>query len=286
MHVGGNHFITITKNEDGTFTKSDINKPAERLTEEELKVAIEREYGLKEDETTTVLVKRDNEKFKGIKRVDNLSEVLGAERVWDSSQLEGKSQEQYYRDYGENSYEMLMKQMYGTTNLTPEQSREFAAFYEEFLKAAILSIDKTISDEKASEESKEKAKALKSQAAKELAIIEATLEVLRENPDGVVSGQIGQVLLTEHRAYPNQNQDIPDGEYYQVITIYADDLKEQYSITGADGKTVSIESYRISKGSSISTREGVRVTRSDGSTYEVFGIAGSLKGWMLHMNIS
>ncbi|MDR3124400.1 MAG: hypothetical protein LBU10_00780, partial [Endomicrobium sp.] len=278
VHVGGNHFITITKNEDGTFTKSDINKPAERLTEEELKVAIEREYGLKEEETTTVLVKNDNDKFKGIKRVDNLREVLGAERTWNNSDFGGKSQEQYYRDYGEESYEMLMKNMYGTTNLTPEQSRDFAAFYEEFLKAAILDIDKTMSDEKASEESKELAKALKSQAAKELAIIGATLEVLREHPDGVVSGQIGQVLLTGQRAYPSKNQDIADGEYYQVITIYADDLKEQHSITGPDGKTVSIESYRISKGSSISTREGVTVTRSDGSTYQVFGIGGKFEG--------
>ncbi|MDR2066371.1 MAG: hypothetical protein LBP57_00805, partial [Endomicrobium sp.] len=380
VHVGTNHFITITKNEDGTFTKTDINKSQETLTAKELKSALEREYGLKEGQTTTVLVKDDNEKFKGIKRVDTLGEVLGAEREeyvgieininhiieglnvgesvivyvvrdrcvtitknedgtftktdnvnntpetltaqelkrvmveqydlkeeqitrvvvradnekfkrivydlseaigaqrqWDKSQFEGKSQEEYYRQYGEESYEKLMIQMYGTTSLSPEQSREFAAFYEKFLEAAIIDIDKTMSDEKASEESKEVAKALKTQAAKELAIIEGTLEVLREHV-GVVSGQVGQVLLIQERAYPNESQGIAEGEYYQVITIYADDLKEQHSIVGSDGKSVSIESYRISRGWSISTREGVRVTRSDGSTYQVFGIGGKFEG--------
>ncbi|MDR1523109.1 MAG: hypothetical protein LBS29_04080 [Endomicrobium sp.] len=276
VHVGGNHFITITKNKDGTFTKTDINKAAETLTADELKSSMQAQYGLKENETTTVLVKKDNDSFKGIKKVNNLDKVLGAEVKWDNSKFDNKSQQDYYKAYGEKSYEMLMMKLYGTTTLTPEQSREFTAFYKEFLTKTILELDKKAQE--GSDEDKERVKALKTQAAKELAITNAVDECLKANRDGVISGQIGQVLLTNKRAYPSVGQGFQEGEYYQVINFYADDLKEQYSIKDTDGRTVSVEQYRISTGSSISTREGVTITRSDGSKYQVFGLPGKFDG--------
>ncbi|MDR0723655.1 MAG: hypothetical protein LBF23_00500 [Endomicrobium sp.] len=275
IHVGGNHFITITKNEDGTFTKTDINKSPETLTVDELKSAMQAQYGLKESETTTVLVKEDKDNFKSIKRVNNLAAVLGAEIQWDNSKFDSKSQQDYYKAYGEKSYEMLMRKLYGDTPLSSEQSREFTAFYKNFLEKSILELDKELNDDKTSQENKEKAKALKAQAAKELAITNAVGDYLKEHSDGIISGQPGQVLLTGQKIDTTGHPEFEQGkEYYEVVTFYADALKTQISIKDKDDRTVSIPKYRISNGKSISTKEGVTVTRSDDQKYQVFGVPG------------
>ncbi|MDR3256928.1 MAG: hypothetical protein LBT18_04725 [Endomicrobium sp.] len=156
-------------------------------------------------------------------------------------------------------------------------------------KFQLQEVNRKLNVENAKEE-KQMALAGLDKAAKEIAILNVTITILEQYKGSTLSGQIGQILTTNKVSVPG----LPAGDYYQMITISADwsgknstIKRQEYDQNGKplynnDGslhyEEISIPAYSITVENSISTQEGSVVTRSDGSTYKVFGVEGKFEG--------
>ncbi|MDR2437361.1 MAG: hypothetical protein LBD17_04775, partial [Endomicrobium sp.] len=144
VHVGGNHFISVSKNEDGTFTLFDINNPNNKVnlrTKEELS-ALLRVY-LGGNSTTTVLAKA-NSIFNSNKIKGELFNVIGGtiDDVVAYTRDPSKAAE-FYLKYGDKAYIEFMKVMFnGKTDLNDVESESFVKAYQLFLEQAIKGLSK------------------------------------------------------------------------------------------------------------------------------------------------
>ena len=150
VHVGGNHFITISKNEDGTFTLSDINRPDKKVnlgSAEELNALLSVYF--QGNNSTTVLAK-SNGIFTDNKMLSDLSKIIGATTNYNELLTDPAKAATFYLDHGDKSYNELMKLMFGSNaTLTHEQSIAFAQAYKVFLDQSIKGLSQKISENKA-----------------------------------------------------------------------------------------------------------------------------------------
>ncbi|MDR1017876.1 MAG: hypothetical protein LBM02_04155, partial [Lachnospiraceae bacterium] len=276
VHVGGNHFVTIVKKDDSTFILTDINsKEPIALTAMQLKDVMIKGYGLQSNDITTILAK-ENERFASNKIKKDLSDVLGALTSEQQNLLrDPQVAANYYTANGELSYQRLMASVYGENpTLSSEQAREFEQFYVNFLEKAIEGFNNKLNNPEnqkpENEEVRQKLLASLDALARELAIVEVTLDLLQKNPTYTISGQLGQVLTDTRVDVGNHN--FPDGQYYIVILISVD-------FAGSNRKVgdVDVPAYRVTTDTSVSTREGCTIILQDGSKYKVFGIEGTFQ---------
>ncbi|MDR1474195.1 MAG: hypothetical protein LBS38_00685 [Endomicrobium sp.] len=153
IHVGSGHFITVTKNEDGSFTLSDINNPNHEvnLGTEELSALLNIYL---QGNTTTIVLAKQNGVFNENKLKSDLSKILGAitlpSEVRDIISDSSRSG-QYYLEHGTDSYFLLMIAIFGKTDLNPAESKEFTQWYEVFLQNALKGLSKGVADNKPSQ---------------------------------------------------------------------------------------------------------------------------------------
>ncbi|MDR0399016.1 MAG: hypothetical protein LBH33_04370, partial [Endomicrobium sp.] len=150
VHVGGNHFITVSKNEDGTFTLSDINRPDKKVnlgSGEELNALLSVYF--QGNNSTTVLAK-SNGIFTDNKMLSDLSKIIGATTDYNDLLKNPAEAAAFYLEHGDKSYNELMKLMFGSNaTLTHEQSIAFAQFYKVFLDQSIKGLSQKVSENKA-----------------------------------------------------------------------------------------------------------------------------------------
>ncbi|MDR1025917.1 MAG: hypothetical protein LBL47_00825, partial [Lactobacillus sp.] len=153
VHVGANHFITVIKNEDGTFTLFDINRSDKKVnlgSQEELNVLLS--IYLQGNISTTVLAK-PNSIFTDNKLKSDLSKVIGATTYTPNDLItDTQKASDFYLENGDKSYLAFMKLMFSgltsSTQLTHGQSLAFAQAYKTFLEKALEGLCKKASGSK------------------------------------------------------------------------------------------------------------------------------------------